>query len=432
CHCNVINGICCGQNFKNHERNWTDFGGIKPSDTMLNSNKSSPNKGIIFHRYSPVRNVQFDHPRNNRYTTRLSATSQLRLGNGVKRNNYSKNKNNKRKKTYYSSNNDINDIKTPSPIPETRQSILEKYIEEFNPKALAEVIRLMNRQNVEYNSIGEDVELLTIIFFNGMHFHCTVCKAVYVHASTMQENHLKSVMHSKNVSSLQEIPSYDRILKNAFKPIFFDTSSVKKSFNDLFNLKISIENIMSQFEFGSKFTQRLHKNKSSNSLIFESITDSVIVCNNKFHDDFFGEEFIKPLTGFHCTLCKVLITQGSTDSVARHLSTLVHQNNVKRHLIMDQEYKPGFSAQEKFKKALTSKDEMSVIHTGDTYISHLPFSISDDILLPLSPNKIVAKQVNAEQLHTECVKDCGSSVEGVNNEIFHLEEPKSLDRKPHS
>ncbi|KII68017.1 hypothetical protein RF11_02019 [Thelohanellus kitauei] len=314
---------------------------------------------------------------------------------------------------------------------------LKHNVEHFNIHAIREIICLINRPNIELNSLGEDIELLTILLYNGVHFQCDICKVVCVHSSTMQENHLKSSLHFNTIMKLISPPHYVKYLKDPFSKYFFSDENVRKSFNSFFSFKASPENFKSLFDFGTKSMTSLHSVPKSNAILMENMSESVIVIKNKYDESFYGEGFIKPASGFHCDLCHVFITQGSTENIGRHLCSPAHQNNLKIRLFENQSLefelmntkniREFVESGKNIQTTTKSKYELKLPHTGsqDESVSASDsanmrnFKLHDENvdLQAKSPHSQDNKSINSvktPKLHSTAVETCKSS-EGSHN-----------------
>ena len=219
------------------------------------------------------------------------------------------------------------------------------------PDVLIESVdKLRERDEVKRNVADEDVEKLLVFCFNGKGYQCKTCGLLLMKESAfsshlMGKSHVMKVIDARTAKTYQETRD---ILEIDLTEDWFEKSEIAHSII----LKQSKLHMKNEREIKAreaanynktpsnffKFNMELRKSvvKKESEVVITSLVESTVEVKDFTGEKFFGCEFVRAVTGFHCRLCSINIREAK--GVIPHIDSKQHKNNYASYVTKNPEY----------------------------------------------------------------------------------------------
>lgn len=241
------------------------------------------------------------------------------------------------------------------------------------------VEKLRQRKEVERNVADEDVEKLVVFGFTGKGYMCKTCGTLLNNKQSFT-NHLMGKSHVMKVIDARTAKTYQDtrdLLDIDLSPDDWYENSEKARSIILKQAKLTMKakrekELQEKLNYNKNpsnfFTVTLETRKTAvkkgNCVTITSLVESQMEVKDFVGDKFFGCEFVKAVSGFHCRLCDMYIKDAA--KVVPHINDRVHHVNYSAHLRKTTNYEKQQKEQNVDLAAILAEEEEKVILLSQT------------------------------------------------------------------
>merc|ERR1739838_1080352 len=213
------------------------------------------------------------------------------------------------------------------------------------------VEKLRIRKEIERNVADEDVQKLCVFQYTGKGYYCKTCGLLLMKESAFKA-HLMGKSHVMNVIDARTAKKYQEtrdILEIDLTPDdWFEKNEKARSII----MKQSKVHMKAQREIKQReeanynktpsnffeFNMELRKSvtKKEEKVVMTSLVESTVEVKDFTGEKFFGCEFVRAVTGFHCRLCSINIREAR--GVLPHVDSRQHKNNYAAYVRKNPDY----------------------------------------------------------------------------------------------
>merc|ERR1712168_198466 len=287
------------------------------------------------------------------------------------------------------------------------------------PDSLMDSVEILRqRKEVERNAADEDVQKLVVFCFTGKGYQCRSCGLLLSKESSFV-SHLDGKSHVMNVITAWTAKKYQEVR---------DILDIDLSSDDWFEqnekaraiiMKQSKMHMKAERETKAKaeanynktpsnffgFNMELRKSvtKKDEKVVITSLVESTVEVSDFTGDRFFGCEFVRAVTGFHCRLCSINIREAK--GVIPHIDSRQHKNNYSAYIKRNADYESSQKEQSQDLFDVMSEHEgKSVVLAESTDVGNSHFlSVLDEELvrIPTVMNPELKKKEKEEKERKE-------------------------------
>jgi len=277
---------------------------------------------------------------------------------------------------------------------------------------------LRQRKDVERNAADEDMQKLAVFCFTGKGYQCRSCGLLLTKESSFishvnGKNHVMNVIEQRTAKKYQEVRD---ILDIDLTP---DDWFEKNDKARAIIMKQSKMHMKAQREVKAKeeanfnktpsnffnFNMELRKSviKKEEKVVITSLVESTVEVSDFTGERFFGCEFVRAVTGFHCRLCSINIREAK--GVIPHIDSRQHKNNYSAYIKRNADYESSQKEQSQDLFDVMSEHEgKSVVLAESTDVGNSHFlSVLDEELvrIPTVMNPELKKKEKEEKERKE-------------------------------
>jgi len=210
---------------------------------------------------------------------------------------------------------------------------------------------LRQRKEVERNAADEDMQKLAVFCFTGKGYHCKSCGLLLTKESSFLshvngKNHVMNVIDARTAKKYQEVRDIldidltpdDWFEKNdAARAIIMKQSKMHMKAQQEIKAKEEANFNKTPSNFFN-FNMELRKSviKKEEKVVITSLVESTVEVSDFTGERFFGCEFVRAVTGFHCRLCSINIREAK--GVIPHIDSRQHKNNYSAYIKRNSDY----------------------------------------------------------------------------------------------
>lgn len=258
------------------------------------------------------------------------------------------------------------------------------------------VERLRQRKEVERNAADEDVQKLVVFCYTGKGYLCRTCGLLLTKESSFI-SHLNGKSHVMNVITARTEKKYQEVRdildidlspdewfeeNESARAIIMRQSKVlmKVESDTKAKAEANFNKIPSNF-FGFNMELRKSVSKKADKVVITSLVESTVEVTDFTGERFFGCEFVRAVTGFHCRLCSINIREAK--GVLPHVDSKQHKNNYAAYIKRNADYEKSQKEQ--------SDDLFSVMseHDGKHIVLAESASVADSHFLSVLDDNLV-------------------------------------------
>lgn len=220
------------------------------------------------------------------------------------------------------------------------------------PDSLMDAVETLRmRKEVERNAADEDMEKLIVFCFTGKGYQCKTC-GLLLTKKTAFASHLTGKSHVMNVIEARTAKAYNEIrdlLDIDLSPDdWFEKNEKARAIimkQSKAHMRIEREkkrmeevnyNKMPANFFGFNMELRKSIRKKEDKVLITSVVESTMEVNDFVGERYFGCEFVRPVTGFHCRLCSLNIRD--PQAVLPHVDSRQHRDNYATYVRKNPDY----------------------------------------------------------------------------------------------
>jgi len=277
---------------------------------------------------------------------------------------------------------------------------------------------LRQRKDVERNAADEDMQKLAVFCFTGKGYQCRSCGLLLTKESSFishvnGKNHVMNVIDQRTAKKYQEVRD---ILDIDLTP---DDWFEKNDKARAIIMKQSKMHMKAQREIKAKeeanynktpsnffnFNMELRKSviKKEEKVVITSLVESTVEVSDFTGERFFGCEFVRAVTGFHCRLCSINIREAK--GVIPHIDSRQHKNNYSAYIKRNADYESSQKEQSQDLFDVMSEHEgKSIVLAESTDVGKSHFlSVLDEELvrIPTVMNPELKKKEKEERERKE-------------------------------
>jgi len=220
------------------------------------------------------------------------------------------------------------------------------------PESVMESVeKLRNRSEIERNVADEDVEKIKVFSYTGKGYQCKTCGTLTMKDTAfaehlMNKNHVMKVIDARTAKKYQEVrdildidlTSDDWFINSAVaRTIIIKQSKVHmKAERELKAREAANFNKTPSNFFNFNMELRKSVVKKDEEVIITSLVESNVAVKDFTGEKFFGCEFVRAVTGFHCRLCSINIREAK--GVIPHIDSKLHKTNYAAYTRKNPEY----------------------------------------------------------------------------------------------
>merc|ERR1712168_274762 len=287
------------------------------------------------------------------------------------------------------------------------------------PDSLMDSVEILRqRKEVERNAADEDVQKLVVFCFTGKGYQCRSCGLLLSKESSFV-SHLDGKSHVMNVITARTAKKYQEVR---------DILDIDLSSDDWFEqnekaraiiMKQSKMHMKAERETKAKaeanynktpsnffgFNMELRKSvtKKDEKVVITSLVESTVEVSDFTGERFFGCEFVRAVTGFHCRLCSINIREAK--GVIPHIDSRQHKNNYSAYVKRNADYESSQKEQsEDLFNVMSEHEGKSVVLAESTDVGNSHFlSVLDEELvrIPTVMNPELKKKEKEEKERKE-------------------------------
>merc|ERR1712226_1276893 len=220
------------------------------------------------------------------------------------------------------------------------------------PESVMESVeKLRNRSEIERNVADEDVEKIKVFSYTGKGYQCKTCGTLTMKDTAfvehlMNKNHVMKVIDARTAKKYQEVR--DILDIDLTSDDWFINSAVART------IVIKQSKVLMRAELELKAREKANFNKTPSNffnfnmelrksvvkkdeeVIITSLVESNVAVKDFTGEKFFGCEFVRAVTGFHCRLCSINIREAK--GVIPHIDSKLHKTNYAAYTRKNPEY----------------------------------------------------------------------------------------------
>jgi len=213
------------------------------------------------------------------------------------------------------------------------------------------VERLRQRKEVERNAADEDIQKLVVFCFTGKGYQCRSCGLLLTKESSFV-SHLDGKSHVMNVITARTAKKYQEVrdvLDIDLSPDdWFEQNEKARGIimkQSKMHMKVEREakskeeanyNKTPSNFFGFNMELRKSVTKKDDKVVITSLVESTVEVSDFTGERYFGCEFVRAVTGFHCRLCSINIREAK--GVISHVDSRQHKNNYAAYIKRNVDY----------------------------------------------------------------------------------------------
>jgi len=220
------------------------------------------------------------------------------------------------------------------------------------PDSLMDSVETLRmRKDIDRNAADEDVQKLVVFCFTGKGYQCRSCGLLLTKESSFV-SHLTGKSHVMNVIDARTAKKYQEVRDILDIDLTPDDWFEKNDAARAIIMKQSKMHMKAEREQKAKaeanfnktpsnffdFNMELRKSviKKEEKVVITSLVESTVEVSDFTGERFFGCEFVRAVTGFHCRLCSINIREAK--GVLPHIDSRQHKNNYSAYIKRNPEY----------------------------------------------------------------------------------------------
>lgn len=277
---------------------------------------------------------------------------------------------------------------------------------------------LRQRKDVERNAADEDMQKLAVFCFTGKGYHCKSCGLLLTKESSFLshvngKNHVMNVIDARTAKKYQEVRDIldidltpdDWFEKNdAARAIIMKQSKMHMKAQQEVKAKEEANFNKTPSNFFN-FNMELRKSviKKEEKVVITSLVESTVEVSDFTGERFFGCEFVRAVTGFHCRLCSINIREAK--GVIPHIDSRQHKNNYSAYIKRNADYESSQKEQSQDLYDVMSEHEgKSIVLAESTDVGNSAFLATLDenlVRIPTVMNPELKKKEKEEKERKE-------------------------------
>lgn len=264
------------------------------------------------------------------------------------------------------------------------------------PDSLMDSVEILRqRKEIERNAADEDIQKLCVFCFTGKGYYCKTCGILLTKESSFishlnGKNHVMNVIaaRTEKYQEVRDILDIDLSSDDWFEQNEKARSIIMKQ--SKMHMKAEREakakeeanyNITPSNFFGFNMELRKSVAKKDDKVVISSLVESTVEVSDFTGERFFGCEFVRAVTGFHCRLCSINIREAK--GVIPHIDSRQHKNNYSAYVKRNSDY-------EKLQKE-QSEDLFNVMteHDGKNVVLAESANVGDSHFLSVLDKELV-------------------------------------------
>jgi len=283
------------------------------------------------------------------------------------------------------------------------------------PDSLMDAVEgLRQRKEIERNAADEDVQKLVVFCFTGKGYQCKSCGLLLTKEPSFV-SHLNGKTHVMNVVEARTAKKYQDVRDILDIDLTPDDWFEKNETAHAIIMKQSKLHMKTQREIKAKeeanynkmpsnffnFNMELRKSviKKEEKVVITSLVESTVEVTDFTGERFFGCEFVRAVTGFHCRLCSINIREAK--GVIPHIDSKQHKNNYAAYVKKNSDYEKSQKEQsQELFDVMNEHEGKSIVLAESTDVTKSHFlSVLDDELvrIPTVMNPELKKQKEKEE-----------------------------------
>jgi len=265
------------------------------------------------------------------------------------------------------------------------------------PDSLMDSVELLRqRKEIERNAADEDTQKLVVFCFTGKGYQCQSCGLLLTKESSFV-SHLNGKSHVMNVITARTAKKYQDVREvldiDLSSDDWFEQNEKARAIimkQSKMHMKAEREtkakeeanyNITPSNFFGFNMELRKSVAKKDEKVVISSLVESTVEVSDFTGERFFGCEFVRAVTGFHCRLCSINIREAK--GVIPHIDSRQHKNNYSAYVKRNSDY-------EKLQKE-QSEDLFNVMteHEGKNVVLAESANVGDSHFLSVLDKELV-------------------------------------------
>merc|ERR1712168_695884 len=287
------------------------------------------------------------------------------------------------------------------------------------PDSLMDSVEILRqRKEVERNAADEDVQKLVVFCFTGKGYQCRSCGLLLSKESSFV-SHLDGKSHVMNVITARTAKKYQGVREVLDIDLSSDDWFEQNEKARAIIMKQSKMHMKAERELKAKeeanfnktpsnffgFNMELRKSvaKKDDKVVISSLVESTVEVSDFTGERFFGCEFVRAVTGFHCRLCSINIREAK--GVIPHIDSRQHKNNYSAYIKRNADYESSQKEQSQDLFDVMSEHEgKSIVLAESTDVGKSHFlSVLDEELvrIPTVMNPELKKKEKEERERKE-------------------------------
>lgn len=287
------------------------------------------------------------------------------------------------------------------------------------PDSLMDSVETLRmRKDIERNAADEDVQKLVVFCFTGKGYQCRSCGLLLTKESSFvshltHKSHVMNVIDARTAKKYQEVRDVldidltpdDWFEKNdAARAIIMKQSKMhmKAEREQKAKAEANFNKTPSNF---FDFNMELRKSviKKEEKVVITSLVESTVEVSDFTGERFFGCEFVRAVTGFHCRLCSINIREAK--GVLPHIDSRQHKNNYSAYIKRNPEYEKSQKEQsQELFDVMSEHDSASIVLAESAGVekSHFLKELDNELVrIPTIMNPELKKKEKEEKERKE-------------------------------
>jgi len=287
------------------------------------------------------------------------------------------------------------------------------------PDSLMDSVETLRmRKDIERNAADEDVQKLVVFCFTGKGYQCRSCGLLLTKESSFV-SHLTGKSHVMNVIDARTAKKYQEVRDVLDIDLTPDDWFEKNDAARAIIMKQSKMHMKAEREQKAKaeanfnktpsnffdFNMELRKSviKKEEKVVITSLVESTVEVSDFTGERFFGCEFVRAVTGFHCRLCSINIREAK--GVLPHIDSRQHKNNYSAYIKRNPEYEKSQKEQsQELYDVMSEHDSASIVLAESTGVekSHFLKELDNELVrIPTIMNPELKKKEKEEKERKE-------------------------------
>jgi len=283
------------------------------------------------------------------------------------------------------------------------------------PDSLMDSVETLRmRSEIERNAADEDVQKLVVFCFTGKGYQCRSCGLLLTKESSFV-SHLTGKSHVMNVIDARTAKKYQEVRDILDIDLTPDDWFEKNDAARAIIMKQSKMHMKAEREQKAKaeanfnktpsnffdFNMELRKSviKKEEKVVITSLVESTVEVSDFTGERFFGCEFVRAVTGFHCRLCSINIREAK--GVLPHIDSRQHKNNYSAYIKRNPEYEKSQKEQsQELFDVMSQHDAASIVLAESTNVekSHFLKELDHELVrIPTIMNPELKKKEKEEK-----------------------------------